>query len=186
MGDGGNIEGLYKEFVDQTQSVPGVNASVPAFCGNTSLWAPASYQPSYSGNGYIDPDTPFCYASQAPWSDYRDPSFGHGTLEFINATAARWRWNRNIDSADQYNDDVTIVKTPPGSPCNDKVVEGTEKSKNWDAQPYVAPPAADPSPSPTDSPSPAPGPGSAPPSSALSVVSTWTATMVFVLCTLVI
>lgn len=33
----------------------------------------------------------YCYAEQPPWSAYRESSFGHGTLDVINATHALWQ-----------------------------------------------------------------------------------------------
>ena len=127
VGDGGNVEGLYKQFVDQ--------APVPEYCGNSTVWRPAVYQPTYSGIGYIDPNTPFCFASQAPWSDYRDPSFGHGLITFLNETAFRLQWNKNLDPADQWNDDIIVVKNSNGK-CNEKVVMGSEMAAHADALPY--------------------------------------------------
>lgn len=32
----------------------------------------------------------YCWAEQPPWSAYRESSFGHGTLDVINATHALW------------------------------------------------------------------------------------------------
>ena len=32
----------------------------------------------------------YCYAEQPIWSQYRDPSFGHGTLDILNDTTALW------------------------------------------------------------------------------------------------
>ena len=32
----------------------------------------------------------YCYAEQPSWSLYREPSFGHGTLDIINSTTALW------------------------------------------------------------------------------------------------
>lgn len=32
----------------------------------------------------------YCYKEQPAWSAYREPSFGHGTLDVINATTALW------------------------------------------------------------------------------------------------
>ena len=33
----------------------------------------------------------YCWQEQPPWSVYRESSFGHGTLDIINATTALWR-----------------------------------------------------------------------------------------------
>jgi len=167
VGDGGNVEGLYKQFVDQDP--------IPAYCSNSSIWRPAVYQPTYSGIGYVDPNTPFCYSSQAPWSDYRDPSFGHGLITFLNDTALRWQWNKNVDPADQWNDDIIVTKNPSTTGCNDKVVMGTERAANADAQaiPDAALPASPdnvspPTPASPDNVSP-PTPAPGPPSSAVSI-----------------
>lgn len=32
----------------------------------------------------------YCYAEQPAWSAYREPSFGHGTLDIVNSTTALW------------------------------------------------------------------------------------------------
>ena len=32
----------------------------------------------------------YCWAEQPPWSAYRESSFGHGTLDILNATHALW------------------------------------------------------------------------------------------------
>ena len=32
----------------------------------------------------------FCYKEQPLWSQYRESSFGHGTLDILNATHALW------------------------------------------------------------------------------------------------
>ncbi len=33
----------------------------------------------------------YCWQEQPPWSVYRESSFGHGTLDIVNATTALWR-----------------------------------------------------------------------------------------------
>lgn len=32
----------------------------------------------------------YCYKEQPQWSAYREPSFGHGTLDIVNSTTALW------------------------------------------------------------------------------------------------
>ena len=32
----------------------------------------------------------YCYNEQPNWSAYREPSFGHGTLDIVNSTTALW------------------------------------------------------------------------------------------------
>ena len=48
------------------------------------------------------------------WSAYREPSFGHGIMEFIDAGTAHFTWNRNQDpvggtSADKVGAVATAV-----------------------------------------------------------------------------
>lgn len=50
------------------------------------------------------------YYQQPEWSAYREASFGHGELDFKNATHAHWTWHRNQDSEDFVSDDVWLVK----------------------------------------------------------------------------
>ena len=127
IGDGGNVEGPYRNFVDDI--VPG---SVPPTTYCAALWtnaiaANASYAPSPSYQTWVHPascpvtsyqpangkaggpgvitnpildpslSTYFCQSSQPVWSAFRDPSFGFAGLTFINDTAASFSWYRNID-----------------------------------------------------------------------------------------
>lgn len=135
MGDGGNSEGLtYFDggYVDNTTSTDCQN-----LCLDPEQYISIpGYTPTYSGNGYIDPDVPFCYTSQAPYSDFRDPSFGHGEIILLNDTALQWRWNRNMDDADEFFDDVIIMKNPTDE-CTDLVLKGTSPSVHSEAKAWV-------------------------------------------------
>lgn len=135
IGDGGNAEGLtYYDggYVDNITSVDNQN-----LCLNPEkYYSVPGYTPTYSGNGYIDPNVPFCYTSQAPYSDFRDPSFGHGEIILLNDTALRWRWNRNMDGVNEYFDDVIITK-PFSDDCTDLVLEGVYPSVHSTAQAWV-------------------------------------------------
>lgn len=43
------------------------------------------------GSGSSPTSAPgYCYKSQPDWSAYRESSFGHGVLDVVNATYARW------------------------------------------------------------------------------------------------
>ena len=55
-------------------------------------------------------DGHYCPNSQPEWSAYREASFGHGTLDFVNSTHALWRWHRNQDGAAVTKDEVFIVR----------------------------------------------------------------------------
>jgi hypothetical protein len=123
IGDGGNIEGPYRNFVDEL--VPGTSTT---FCANSFSTTNASYYPgvpSYQRAGQSSscptatfqaangvggqpgvvplagssPPRYFCQTSQPEWSAYRDPSFGFGSLTFLNASAAVFTWYRNQDQS---------------------------------------------------------------------------------------
>lgn len=54
------------------------------------------------------------YLPQPSWSAWREPSFGHGLLQFFNATHAQWRWVRNQDlPTDDPGDEHWIVRDDP-------------------------------------------------------------------------
>ena len=127
IGDGGNVEGPYRNYVDDivpgstppttycaaafTNSIaanpyfapsPGYQTQVhPAGCAITSYQPPNGKAggPGVIPNPVVDPslNTYFCQSSQPVWSAYRDPSFGFAGLTFINDTAASFSWYRNID-----------------------------------------------------------------------------------------
>ena len=135
IGDGGNSEGLtYYDggYIDNTTSVENQN-----LCLNPEQYLDVpGYTPTYSGYGYIDQDVPFCYTSQAPYSDFRDPSFGHGEIILLNDTALQWKWNRNMDGIDDYFDNVIIQKTTDEE-CTDLVLEGQYPSVHSTAKAWV-------------------------------------------------
>ena len=73
-GDGGNVEGLSRAFID---------TSPEPYCNDTSLY-PASF-PSYQPLDQAAPvislqNGSFCPTEQPAWSAFRDQAFGHGTL----------------------------------------------------------------------------------------------------------
>ena len=97
MGDGGNIEGLYKTFADTPGLCPAPNKTVPTY-------QPGGFCPTYTYDGQ------FCATGQPAWSAVRDPSYGHGTLTFENSTHALWKWNRNLDNENVLQDTVYIIR----------------------------------------------------------------------------
>ena len=52
----------------------------------------------------------FCPKSQPAWSAFREASFGHGTLDFVNGTHALWQWHRNQDGEAIASDTVYVVR----------------------------------------------------------------------------
>ncbi|EIE18216.1 Metallo-dependent phosphatase [Coccomyxa subellipsoidea C-169] len=87
IGDGGNIEKLYTDWVDQPPS----NCPLPGTAACPTLQ-----------------EGSFCPAQQPPWSAYREPSFGHGILELASTTEATWTWHKNQDSVAVASDTVKI------------------------------------------------------------------------------
>ena len=54
------------------------------------------------------------YEPQPAWSAMREASFGHGTLDIINSTTARWRWWRNQDGVRVSSEEVLIERCESG------------------------------------------------------------------------
>ena len=73
---------------------------------------PTPSVPSYQQAGGFCPVYPYngslCASSQPAWSAFREPSYGHGVLTFINITTALWQWNRNLDNEAVAADTVYI------------------------------------------------------------------------------
>lgn len=55
-------------------------------------------------------DGRFCPSRQPEWSAYREPAFGFGALDVLNATHAAWAWFRNLDAGAEPADDVVLVR----------------------------------------------------------------------------
>ena len=51
----------------------------------------------------------YCYNEQPAWSAYREPSFGHGTLDIINATTALWSVCLSVDLGESVPFDCSRV-----------------------------------------------------------------------------
>ncbi|CAL5227608.1 g10610 [Coccomyxa viridis] len=107
IGDGGNVEGTYKDFVDT--SPPG-NCSVPL----NVLNAPGNYTPLCATAEVYAPGQPPSYCppkgTQPYYSAYREPSFGHGILKLLSPYEATWTWHRNQNSSATVSDSVTVVR----------------------------------------------------------------------------
>ncbi len=70
----------------------------------------------------------YCYKEQPAWSAYREPSFGHGTLDVINATTALWSVCLSVtleqsaclplwDSLPVYHSGTVCLSTTLGQPA---------------------------------------------------------------------
>ncbi|EIE19892.1 Metallo-dependent phosphatase [Coccomyxa subellipsoidea C-169] len=112
MGDGGNQEGLYRQFAAQA------GTCTNAACANVSP-SPAPQFCTTLQNGLYAPTN----GAQPSYSAYREPSFGHGILTVLNSTVAQWQWYRNQDSLPVVSDSVYFVRNPacnnysPGTPA---------------------------------------------------------------------
>ena len=73
-------------------------------------------------------DGHFCPKSQPEWSAYREASFGHGTLDFLNGTHALWQWHRNQDGAAVTKDQVYIVRDTDS--CANKLPQMTSAARD--------------------------------------------------------
>jgi flagellar motor protein MotB len=109
VGDGGNIEGIYKDYVDD---LPLVNAAGNAtFCAEPERFASKLFSPKYQPQACFSwQDGRFCPPQQPEWSAYREPSFGYGTLDIVSPTTAKWRWFKNQWPAWRVGDEVTIMR----------------------------------------------------------------------------
>ena len=97
IGDGGNAERLYTTFADGW-GVPEAKRA-RACPSKRSGDECAAKAPG-----------PYCYSEQPPWSAFREPSFGHGTLAFESAEKATWRWHRNQDGERVVSDEFAILR----------------------------------------------------------------------------
>ena len=75
---------------------------------------PMPSMPTYQKAGGFCPisryDGSLCASSQPAWSAFREPSYGHGILTFINSTAALWEWKRNLDNEAVVADSVYVIR----------------------------------------------------------------------------
>jgi hypothetical protein len=150
IGDAGNSEGLSgvvssagveqdHVYEDYNGGCPNVTTPYPSYM---NVVRPVTFPYNYyervltfqaDGNSTGVGNPPgYCYKEQPGWSQYRESSFGHGTLDFINTTHALWNWHRNQDGLAVATDTIWIVRnttcpsrTPAaGSPVTSASVQG--------------------------------------------------------------
>eukprot|EP00891_Asterochloris_glomerata_P009395 jgi/Astpho2/9395/Aster-01660 len=135
IGDAGNSEGLsgvnkatygpdYEDTAGSGACEIAQNSSVrPSFLYSNNpvvndRWSWFKRALTYNADGNSsnpsNPTTPqgYCFKEQPTWSQVREPSFGHGTLDILNATTAHWQWHRNQDGVAIAADDVFIMQDP--------------------------------------------------------------------------
>lgn len=54
----------------------------------------------------------FDYYKQPEWSALREPSYGHGTLDLLDSTKARFTWHRNQDGIARSADSLLVTRDP--------------------------------------------------------------------------
>jgi hypothetical protein len=60
----------------------------------------------------------FDYFKQPAWSAVREPSYGHGILDLIDANSAQFEWFRNVDGMGKVSDSVVIHRA---TNCTNKI-----------------------------------------------------------------
>lgn len=108
LGNAGNWQGSLVYFQD---TLP--REQWPGFCANPRTRKFPWFQPQACWPAWAN-STNYCITSQPEWSAYRDPSFGHGMLEILNATHASYAWNRNQDGHAVVVDQVMLIRGQGG------------------------------------------------------------------------
>ena len=122
VGDGGNIEGPYRDFVDDTYPAGSTAGNICTQAWGSKNFAAAagyetcpyyqltaqpptcpvvSFQPAQPGTTAGSVPGPnggyWCQSAQPAWSAYRDASFGFAGMTIFNDTVASLSWYRNVD-----------------------------------------------------------------------------------------
>ena len=100
VGDGGNAERLYTTFADGWGIPEADRARRAKACPSKRT----GDECAASAPG------PYCYDEQPPWSAFREPSFGHGTLVLESKERATWRWHRNQDGERVVSDEFVVLR----------------------------------------------------------------------------
>ncbi|KAK9854186.1 hypothetical protein WJX84_001590 [Apatococcus fuscideae] len=136
IGDAGNSEGLSflynygpaEQFEDlnggcgnvtsPSQRASYLNSATPSFYDPFTYYRHVlTFQADGNSTGFAGEYPPgYCYKEQPNWSQYREPSFGHGTFDALNATHGRWRWHRNQDGYAVVAEDIYIIRDTAACP----------------------------------------------------------------------
>lgn len=118
IGDGGNIEGTYKDFIDTVYNTKTYcDSSKPNYGRTYNSYQPQPFKMLETRSSWCSTGSPcFCYTQQVDWSAYREPSFGYGMLTFESATEATWTWHKNQQSRFLVGDQVVIYRGGADSP----------------------------------------------------------------------
>ncbi|MEW5304742.1 MAG: hypothetical protein WDW36_007333 [Sanguina aurantia] len=115
MGDGGNIEGLRAVYVTSADGVVnGTKHCKPVanpFAPDGDLLPDGVCTTYQAADTLMNGMPSACPVGQPPYSAFREPSFGHATIDFLNATTALWRWHRNQDGEAKVSDVKHIHKS---------------------------------------------------------------------------
>jgi hypothetical protein len=82
----------------------------------TADWVPTAIGANPAPNGGV-----LCPATQPPWSAYRQPAFGYGTLTLLSATTATWEaYDVDPGAPTGPVDAVTITRNSGSAACRAK------------------------------------------------------------------
>lgn len=91
-----------------TGHVHAYERSVPVYNNKPNAAGPVHITVGDGGNreglasGWISP--------QPSWSAFRQAQYGHGVLDVVNATHARWEWHRDVDASPVVTDGEWFVR----------------------------------------------------------------------------
>ena len=100
---------LYTHKVDAVFSghVHAYERMYPVYQNHTNPEAPTYLN---IGDGGNREGPAFVYLQQPSWSAYREPAFGHASMQIHNATHAHWEWHKNSEQESTVSDDVWLVR----------------------------------------------------------------------------
>jgi len=79
--------------------------TMPVYANRTRCDGPVHITIGDAGNH----EGPACgWFAEPDWEAMRENSFGHGIMDIVNATHARWEWHRNQDGADVSADSLWL------------------------------------------------------------------------------
>ncbi|XP_015698217.2 probable purple acid phosphatase 20 [Oryza brachyantha] len=109
---GARVDAVFAGHVHAYERFARVHGGVEDPCGPVHVTVGDGGNREGLAKKYVDP--------QPAASAFREASFGHGRLEVVNATHARWTWHRNDDDEAVVADEVWITSLASNPACNTK------------------------------------------------------------------
>uniref|UniRef100_A0A0D9XP52 Purple acid phosphatase n=1 Tax=Leersia perrieri TaxID=77586 RepID=A0A0D9XP52_9ORYZ len=107
---GGHVDAVFAGHVHAYERFARVYGGREDACGAVHVTIGDGGNREGLAEDYVDP--------QPAMSVFREASFGHGRLEVVNATHARWTWHRNDDDVAVVADEVWITSLASNPACN--------------------------------------------------------------------